>query len=181
MSEKTLSSQQIYDGRILKLRLDTVKLPSGRVTKREIVEHDDSIAIVAIDGDDNVLLVKQFRKAVEKEVLEIPAGGIEPGEEPVAAVKRELREETGFLPQRVERIGGFYTSPGYSSEFLHLFVASDLTPEKLQAEDTESIKVERVPISRILELIRTGTINDAKSVAGLLMLLFLYLVKPIED
>ena len=181
MSEKTLSSQQIYDGRILKLRLDTVKLPSGRVTKREIVEHDDSIAIVAIDGDDNVLLVKQFRKAVEKEVLEIPAGGIEPGEEPVAAVKRELREETGFLPQRVERIGGFYTSPGYSSEFLHLFVASDLTPEKLQAEDTESIKVERVPISRILELIRTGTINDAKSVAGLLMLLFLYLVKPVED
>ncbi len=181
MSEKTLSSQQIYDGRILKLRLDTVKLPSGRVTKREIVEHDDSIAIVAIDGDDNVLLVKQFRKAVEKEVLEIPAGGIEPGEEPVAAVKRELREETGFLPQRVERIGGFYASPGYSSEFLHLFVASDLTPEKLQAEDTESIKVERVPISRILELIRTGTINDAKSVAGLLMLLFLYLVKPVED
>ena len=181
MSEKTLSSQQIYDGRILKLRLDTVKLPSGRVTKREIVEHDDSIAIVAIDGDDNVLLVKQFRKAVEKEVLEIPAGGIEPGEEPVAAVKRELREETGFLPQRVERIGGFYTSPGYSSEFLHLFVASDLTPEKLQAEDTESIKVERVPISRILELIRTGAINDAKSVAGLLMLLFLYLVKPVED
>ncbi len=181
MSEKTLSSQQIYDGRILKLRLDTVKLPSGRVTKREIVEHDDSIAIVAIDGDDNVLLVKQFRKAVEKEVLEIPAGGIEPGEEPVAAVKRELREETGFLPQRVERIGGFYTSPGYSSEFLHLFVASDLTPAKLQAEDTESIKVERVPISRILELIRTGAINDAKSVAGLLMLLFLYLVKPVED
>jgi len=181
VSEKTLSSQQIYDGRILKLRLDTVKLPSGRVTKREIVEHDDSIAIVAIDGDDNVLLVKQFRKAVEKEVLEIPAGGIEPGEEPVAAVKRELREETGFLPQRVERIGGFYASPGYSSEFLHLFVASDLTPEKLQAEDTESIKVERVPISQILELIRTGTINDAKSVAGLLMLLFLYLVKPVES
>jgi len=181
VSEKTLSSQQIYDGRILKLRLDTVKLPSGRVTKREIVEHDDSIAIVAIDGDDNVLLVKQYRKAVEKEVLEIPAGGIEPGEEPVAAVKRELREETGFLPQRVERIGGFYASPGYSSEFLHLFVASDLTPEKLQAEDTESIKVERVPISQILELIRTGTINDAKSVAGLLMLLFLYLVKPVES
>jgi ADP-ribose pyrophosphatase len=181
VSEKTLSSQQIYDGRILKLRLDTVKLPSGRVTKREIVEHDDSIAIVAIDGDDNVLLVKQFRKAVEKEVLEIPAGGIEPGEEPVAAVKRELREETGFLPQRVERIGGFYTSPGYSSEFLHLFVASDLTPAKLQAEDTESIKVERVPISRILELIRTGAINDAKSVAGLLMLLILYLVKPVES
>lgn len=181
MSEKTLSSQQIYDGRILKLRLDTVRLPSGRVTKREIVEHDDCIAIVAIDGDDNVLLVKQFRKAVEKEVLEIPAGGIEPGEEPVAAVKRELREETGFLPQRVERIGGFYTSPGYSSEFLHLFVASDLTPAKLQAEDTEGIKVERVPISQILELIRTGAISDAKSVAGLLMLLFLYLVKPVEN
>ncbi|MES0278689.1 MAG: NUDIX hydrolase [Dehalococcoidales bacterium] len=181
MSEKTMPSQQIYDGRILKLRVDTVRLPSGRMSKREIVEHDDSIAIVAIDGDDNVLLVKQFRKAVEKEVLEIPAGGIEPGEEPVAAVKRELCEETGFLPKRVERIGGFYSAPGYSSEFLHLFVASDLTPEKLQAEDTESIKVERVPVSQILELIRTGAISDAKSVAGLLMLLFLYLVKPVEN
>jgi ADP-ribose pyrophosphatase len=181
VSEKTMSSQQIYDGRILKLRLDTVRLPSGRMSKREIVEHEDSIAIVAIDGDDNVLLVKQFRKAVEKEVLEIPAGGIEPGEEPVAAVKRELREETGFLPKRVERIGGFYSAPGYSSEFLHLFIASDLTPKKLQAEDTESIKVERVPVSQILELIRTDAISDAKSVAGLLMLLFLYLVKPVEN
>jgi ADP-ribose pyrophosphatase len=157
--EKTLSSQQIYDGRILQLRVDTVRLPSGRVTKREIVEHDDCIAILAIDSDDNVLLVKQFRKAVDKEVLEIPAGGIEPGEEPAAAVKRELREETGFLPKRVERIGGFYTTPGYSSEYLHLFVASDLTSAKLQAEDTESIKVERVPISQILELIRTGAIT----------------------
>jgi ADP-ribose pyrophosphatase len=179
--EKTLSSQQIYDGRILQLRVDTVRLPSGRVTKREIVEHDDCIAILAIDSDDNVLLVKQFRKAVDKEVLEIPAGGIEPGEEPAAAVKRELREETGFLPKRVERIGGFYTTPGYSSEYLHLFVASDLTSAKLQAEDTESIKVERVPISQILELIRTGAISDAKSIAGLLILISLYLAKPVES
>jgi ADP-ribose pyrophosphatase len=179
--EKTLSSQQIYDGRILQLRVDTVRLPSGRVTKREIVEHDDCIAILAIDSDDNVLLVKQFRKAVDKEVLEIPAGGIEPGEEPAAAVKRELREETGFLPKRVERIGGFYTTPGYSSEYLHLFVASDLTSAKLQAEDTESIKVERVPISQILELIRTGAISDAKSIAGLFILLSLYLAKPVES
>ncbi len=179
--EETLSSQLIYDGRAVKLRVDSVRLDNGRLTTREIVEHSDCIAVVVIDKNDNVLLVKQYRKAVEKEVLEIPAGGIDPGEEPVAAVKRELREETGFLPQRVERIGGFYASPGYSSEFLHLFVASDLTPEKLQAEDTESIKIERVPIPQILELIRTGAINDAKSIAGLLILLFLYLVKPVEN
>jgi len=179
LAEKTLSSQQIYDGRTLKLRVDTVKLPSGRVTNREIVEHGNSIAIVALDAHDNVLLVRQFRKPVEKELLEIPAGGIEAGEEPVAAVKRELCEETGYLPQSVERMGGFYLSPGYSTEYLELFLASDLTPEKLAAEDTENIELVLVPVDQILELIRTGTICDAKSIAGLIIFLFLHQIKRI--
>ncbi len=165
--EKTLSSRLIYEGRAIKLRIDTVRMLSGRETRREIVEHRDCVAIVAIDANDNVLLVKQFRKAVEKELLEIPAGGIDPGEDPVTAVRREMQEETGYLPQKVERLGGFYSTPGYCTEYLHLYLATDLTPSQLYAEDTESIKLVRVPISQIPALIASGSICDAKSIAGL--------------
>ncbi len=167
--EKTLSSQLIYDGRVVKLRVDTVRMPGGRETRREVVEHRDCVAIVAIDADDNVLLVKQFRKSVEKELLEIPAGSIDSGEDPVTTVCREMQEETGYLPQKVERLGGFYSAPGYCSEYLHLYLATDLTPSQLYAEDTESIKLVRVPISQIPSLIASGSICDAKSIAGLLI------------
>ena len=168
MEEKTLSSQLIYDGRVVKLRVDTVQMASGRKTRREIVEHSDCVAIIAIDADDNVLLVNQFRKSVERVLLEIPAGGIEPGEDPVATVRREMQEETGYLPRKVERLGGFYSSPGFCTEYLHLYLATDLTPSPLYAEDTESIKLTRVPVSQISSLIASGSICDAKSIAGLL-------------
>ncbi len=144
-----------------------MRVPSGRETTREIVEHSDCVAIIAIDADDNVLLVRQFRKAVEKELLEIPAGGIEPGEEPIECVRRELREETGYLPRKVERLGGFYSAPGYCTEYLHLYLATDLTPSPLQAEDTDEITLVRVPINQISSLITSDSICDAKSIAGL--------------
>ena len=167
VEEKTLSSQLIYEGRAVKLRVDTVQMPGGRETTREIVEHGDCVAIIAIDTDDNVLLVNQFRKSVEKELLEIPAGGIEPSEDPVDCVCRELREETGYLPGKVERLGGFYSTPGYCTEYLHLYLATDLTLSPLQAEDTENIRLVRVPLSQIPSLITSGSICDAKSIAGL--------------
>ncbi len=169
--EKTLSSQLIYEGRAVKLRIDTVEMPSGRQTRREIVEHSDCVAIIAIDDNDNVLLVNQFRKSVEKELLEIPAGGIEPGEDPVATVRRELSEETGYLPKKVERLGGFYSTPGYCTEYLYLYLATDLVPSQLYAEDTENIRLTRVPISQVSSLITSGSICDAKSIAGLLIFL----------
>ena len=169
--EKTISSRLIYDGRAVKLRVDTVRMPGGRETSREIVEHGACVAIIAVDADDNVLLVNQFRKPVEKELLEIPAGGIEPGEDAVATVCRELREETGYLPRKVERLGGFYSTPGYCTEYLYLYLASDLVPSSLDAEDTEDIELVRVPISQIPGLITSGSICDAKSIAGLLIFL----------
>lgn len=171
MEEKTLSSRLIYEGRAIRLRVDTVKTPSGRKTTREIVEHSDCVAIIAIDDEDNVLLVEQFRKPLEKRLLEIPAGGIEPGEEPADCVRREMREETGFLPQRVERLGGFYSAPGYSTEYLHLYLAAELVSNPLQAEDSEGIELVRVRLSDVPALITSGSICDAKSIAGLLAFL----------
>ena len=167
-SKKTLSSRIIYDGQIIKLRIDTVQMPDGRETTREVVEHVDCVAIVALDADNNVLLVRQFRRPVEKELLEIPAGIIDSGEDPVATVRREMQEETGYLPQKVERLGGFYSSPGFCTEYLYLYLATDLTPSPLRAEDTESIKLVRVPIAQIPSLIASGRVCDAKSIAGLL-------------
>ncbi len=171
MVEKTLSSQVIYEGRAVKLRVDTVEMPGGRKTTREIVEHGECVAVVAIDAESNVMLVGQFRKPVEKELLEIPAGGIEPGEDPVAAVRRELREEIGYLPRKVDRLGGFYSAPGFCTEYLYLYLATDLVPSPLQAEDTENIRLVRVPVSQITSLITSGRICDAKSIAGLLTFL----------
>ena len=168
MAEETLSSRKVFEGRALKLRVDTVKLPSGKQTTREIVEHENCVAIVALDDADNILLVRQFRKPVEKDLLEIPAGGIDPGETPEEAVRREMREETGFLPRKVAKLGGFYSSPGFCTEYLHLYLAGDLVTSPLQAEDSESISLVRVPLSQIPGLIASGAICDAKSIAGLL-------------
>ncbi|MBM3155090.1 MAG: NUDIX hydrolase [Chloroflexi bacterium] len=165
--EKTISSKVIYEGRALKLRVDEVLKPNGKTTTREIVEHKDCVAIVVLDHKDNVIMVRQYRKAVGKHLLEIPAGSIDNGELPVAAVRRELQEEIGYLPNKIDKLGGFYSSPGYCSEYLHLYMASYLVPSRLEAEDTEDIKVERVPLSRIPDMIASGEICDAKSVAGL--------------
>jgi ADP-ribose pyrophosphatase len=170
-TEKTLSSQIIFEGRAVKLRIDNVQTADGRRSTREIVEHADCVAVVAVDADDNVLLVSQFRKPVEKELLEIPAGGIDAGEDAEAAVIREMREETGFWPQKLERLGGFYSAPGYGTEYLYLYLATDLLPSRLYAEDTEGIEVVRVPVGQVSELIASGKICDAKSIAGL----FIYL------
>lgn len=167
--EPTISSQRIYEGRVLNLRVDTVRLPSGRTTEREIVEHGGCVAIVALDDEDNVLLVRQFRKAVDRDLLEIPAGGIEPREDPAACVQRELGEETGYMAGRIERVGGFYSSPGFCTEYMHLYLAHDLTPSPLAPEEDESIEVVKVPFAEAIQMIGRGEICDAKSIAGLLV------------
>ena len=171
VEEKTLSSRLVYEGRAVKLRVDTVQTLGGRQTTREVVEHSDCVAIIALDADDKALLVKQFRKPVGKELLEIPAGGIGPDEDPVTTVCREMREETGYLPRKVEKLGGFYSTPGYCTEYLYLYLATDLTPSPLHAEDTDSISLVRVLITQIPSLIASGNICDAKSIAGLLTFL----------
>jgi ADP-ribose pyrophosphatase len=171
LSEDTISSRLIFEGRIIKLRVDTVRVAGGGESTREIVEHSDCVAIIAMDDRDNILLVNQFRKPVEKALLEIPAGGIDTGESAADAVRREMQEETGYLPQRVERLGGFYSTPGFCTEYLHLYLASELVPSTLFAEDTEGIEIVRIRPDQVTGLIADGTICDAKSIAGLLIYL----------
>jgi ADP-ribose pyrophosphatase len=135
---------------------------------REVIEHHGAVVIVATDEDKNVLLVSQFRHAAGRELLELPAGGIDPGETPEQTARREMQEETGYNPAKLESMGGFYSAPGYAAEFLHLFLATELLPSRLFAEDTEEIRLVRVPLKIAVEMIRKGEIEDAKSIAGLL-------------
>lgn len=166
--EKTLSSQTAFAGRAVTLRIETIRMPDGRQTTREIVEHSPCVAIIAVDAAENILLVRQYRRPAEKELLEIPAGGIDPGEDLETAVKREMAEETGFMPQKVVRLGGFYSAPGFCTEYLYLYLATDLVPHRLHAEDTESISLVKVTLSEAIDLIMSNTICDSKSIAGLL-------------
>ena len=167
-SEQLLSSKEIFRGHVVNLRIDTIEKKSGVVTTREIVEHKDCIAVVVVDEVDNILMVKQFRTPINKMLLEIPAGGVKDGEDLEDCVRRELQEEIGYLPAKLQRLGGFYAAPGYCSEYLHIFLATDLTISRLTAEDTDEIEVMRFTVPEILTMIDSGEICDAKSIAGLL-------------
>lgn len=168
MPEKQLSSKLIYEGQTVKLRVDTVRKPNGETATREIIEHRGVVVIVPVDADDNVLMVRQFRYAPGKDLLELPAGGIDGDETPEEAVRREMQEETGYLPKKTIKLGGFYSAPGFCTEFMHLFLATGLTPSRLTAEDTDDIKLERLPVSQISSLVASGKLEDAKTIAGLL-------------
>ncbi|MEA1959598.1 MAG: NUDIX hydrolase [Chloroflexota bacterium] len=171
MEEQTLATENIYEGRRINLRVDRVVLPSGRETTREIAAYPDSVGIIALDKNDDVVLVRQYRHAVGRVLLEIPAGGIEEGEAPEESALRELKEETGYVAGRVERIGGAYAAPGYATEFLHLFLATELKYGLARAEDDEFIEVVRIPLKDIVGLIESGELCDGKSIIGLLTLL----------
>ncbi|MBN1152357.1 MAG: NUDIX hydrolase [Dehalococcoidia bacterium] len=166
--EQQLSSVQMYCGPAIALRVDQVRKPNGKLTTRDVVEHSDCVAVVPIDRDNNVVLVRQFRYPVDTALLEVPAGAIEPGEDVLDCVRRELQEEIGYLPGKIEKLGGFYSIPGYGTEYLYAYAARDLQPSRLVAEDTDEIEVVRVPLKEIPELIDSGKICDAKSIASLL-------------
>jgi len=171
LAERVTHSRELYRGKILTLREDTVCLENGETASREVVEHVDSVGIIALDGAGNLLLVDQFRLPAGKTLLEIPAGCVEPGEEPEATVIRELREETGYSPGSVERLGGFYLAPGYATEYMHIFVARELAYSPLVAEDTAEIELVRKPLCEVVKLILSGRIQDCKSIAAVLMYL----------
>lgn len=166
--ERVVASERIYQGRIISVRQDTVELADGREAKREIVEHANVVAIVPLDAEGRVVLVRQYRLPAEDVLLEIPAGGIDEGEDFEAAAQREMAEETGFRAGKLKRLGGFYVSPGYVTEFIHVFLATDLTEEAVAADEDEQIEVVKMPLAEALALIDSGGIKDAKSIVGLM-------------
>ena len=174
MEETTVDSHLIYDGRIFGVRVDTVRLPNGRTSQREIVEHGNSVVMVPVDNQRRVLLVRQYRKAPEKSLLEAPAGGLEKEEAPEDGVLRELQEEIGFTAGRLQRMAGFWMTPGFCTEYMYAYIATDLSPSVLAPDDDENIEVVPVPLAGIPDLIRSGDIEDAKSIAALLMAVHIY-------
>jgi ADP-ribose pyrophosphatase len=165
--EHVVESHRIYEGRVVSLRVDRVKLPSGRSTVREVVEHASVVAIVALDSQGDVLLVRQYRLPAQQSLLEIPAGGVDPGESAEEAAQRELQEETGQRAGRLERLCSFFVSPGYCDEYMYLYLATALEPSALVADADESIEVVRLPLDEALRLIERGEICDAKTIVGL--------------
>ena len=167
--ERTLETERIYRGECIGVRKDRVSLSDGTITYREIVEHPNAVCIVAVDDQRNVLMVRQYRKSAEVALLEVPAGTIEEGESPEACAERELREETGFGAGRLQPLGEFWTTPGFTTELMYAFLATGLRADTLPADFDERIELERVPLLQAMEMARTGKVNDAKSIAALLM------------
>ena len=169
LREETISSERIYDGRVIKLRLDKVRLPDGQESSREIVEHRGAIAAVPLLSDNNIILIKQYRQAAGEILLEIPAGTLEVGEKPEDCAERELQEEIGYKPGKLKLLFSSYLAPGYSSEMLHTFLAEDLVPSKAENDEDEFIEIVKVPVKETIGLIESGQIKDAKTICGILM------------
>ncbi len=168
MSEEIIHSEYLYKGHIVKLRLDQVRLPTKQVVAREIVEHRGAVAIVALDAQNRVLLVRQYRSGARCEILEIPAGTLEEGEDPALCAMRELKEETGYRASKWDNLGYFYSSPGFLTEKMYLFLARQLTRGESAPEEDELINVEMLPLDHAIEMIERGEFLDAKTIAGLL-------------
>lgn len=167
--ERTMESDKIYEGHILSLRVDTVELPNQKYSKREIVDHLGAAGVVALTEDDQLVLVKQYRKAVEKSLIEIPAGLVKTNEEPGLAAKRELLEETGYECSQIDFLADLYPSPGFSTEKVHLFLARGLVKREANLDDTEFLEVLQMPFEEALRKVRLGEFNDAKTMLAILL------------
>ena len=169
LTEKTLSSQTMFDGRIIHVRRDVIELPNGKEAFREVVDHPGGVAVLALDDDNNVLAVTQYRYPFGRTTLEIPAGKLDhPGEDPYAAGLRELEEETGAVPGRYESLGRILPSPGCYGEILHLYLARDLRMAAQHLDEDEFLNVERIPFAEMVRRCLSGEIEDAKTVAAVL-------------
>lgn len=169
---RLLSSQRLYTGRLLELELVQIQAPSGRIHKREVVRHPGAVGIVPLLGE-KALLVRQYRAPIGKELWELPAGTVEPGEEPLECAKRELLEETGYKAREWRKLGEFYTTPGFCDERMVLFLARGLEPVadegKRTGEEDESIQVRGFALPEIKEMLRRGELEDAKTIIGLVL------------
>ena len=168
LTEKTLSSEKIFDGKILHIRRDAVLLPNGRQAFREVADHPGGVCVLALDSQRQVLLVSQYRYPYGQVLRELPAGKLEYGEDPDEAARRELREETGAAAGSFQSLGELYPSPGYCGEIIHMYLAQDLRFGDTDLDEDEFLNLERLPFSQLVEQVLSGEIKDAKTIAAAL-------------
>ena len=163
--EKTIHSERLYEGKVINLKVDDVSLPNGKQSKRELIEHPGAVAIIAVTDEQKIIMVEQYRKALERSLVEIPAGKLEPGEAPETTAMRELEEETGYSAQKLEKLISFSTSPGFADEVVHLFLAVGLHKAVNGAvtDDDEFVELMEVTVADAEEMIRNERIYDAKT------------------
>lgn len=169
MPFELIRSETLLKGRAFLIRRDHLKTPDGRETKLDIIEHGGSVILVPMDENRNLLFVRQYRHAAGMDLLELPAGTLEAGEDPAVCAARELREETGFAADKIEKIGDFYLAPGYSTEFMHVYLAQALRHDPLEADADEFLSVEKIPLADAFHMAEKGEMPDAKSLAALLL------------
>lgn len=162
-----IGTQEVYEGRVINLRVDTLEVANGHNVRREIVEHPGAVVVVAEDADGRILFVRQHRHAAGKELLELPAGTLEAKEEPEACAQRELIEETGYAASVWRRLGAFYTAPGFCTEYMHVFAASGLEAATADQDEDESITLEPLTLDEALARIDGGEVEDAKTIAAI--------------
>ena len=168
LTEKTLESVTMFNGKIIHVRRDTVELPNGHQSFREVVDHHGGVCVLALDREGRALLVRQFRYPYLEVLREVPAGKLERGEDPYQAALRELHEETGARPGRFRSLGELYPSPGYCGEIIRMYLAQDLSFEDAEPDEDEFLAVERVPFDELVEQVLAGEIKDAKTIAAVL-------------
>ncbi len=166
--ERTIKSDKLYQGKIINLRIDTVELPDQKYSKREIIEHPGAVAVIPITDDNKILMVKQYRKSVEEYLLEIPAGKLEIGEEPLECAARELLEETGYKSNNIKYLFEIFPSPGFSNESISIFIANDLIKDVAKPDEDEYIEVEEYEIGELINMIGQQKIKDAKTITSIL-------------
>jgi len=168
--EKTINSTPIYTGKVISLNVDEVTLPNGKTSKRELIKHPGAVAIIPITNEGKIILVEQYRKALERSLIETPAGKLEPGEEPEVSARRELEEETGFGCEKLTYIQSFATSPGFADEIIHIYVAEGLYKIENAAslDEDEFVDLIEATIEESLEMMNNGQIFDAKTAYSIL-------------
>lgn len=166
-----IGSREIYDGRVINVRVDEIEVKPGLNVRREVVAHPGAVVMLPIDGEGKILWVRQYRYAAQRSLLELPAGTLEKGETPEETACRELAEEAGFAAARWEKLGGFFSAPGFCEEYLYAFVATELTEEQADGDEDEDIEVVPLTLEESMARVAAGEVEDAKSLATLLLYL----------
>lgn len=169
MPYQILSTKTQFHGKVFEVRTDQVESPVGKSMTLDVVVHSGAVAMLPVDDQGRLILVKQYRHPAAKTLLELPAGTLEPGEDPAETAARECREEIGMAPGRLLRLGGAFLAPGYSTEYLHFYLASDLQPSPLQPDEDEDISIVPMELGEVLEAIDQERIQDGKTLAGILL------------